>query len=260
MKRWSRQLVVAVFFVGVLTAIFILNEKEIDPSERWKVRQQERTNQNRIIHCGTLEIELLSCEVLHETDLSRQERYQGENFFLGELPSTDYTIRYMDEAKVKAECPALKELWENEGKYSQEEYEKITNENQEIIRKHIYTRHPDSSYAFIQCKITSTGPGDNFISPCIYARSADGKLTSYDIDALCYFDKAIHTEGNDRTYFYVYNFAPGETLECTLGFVLQEDFNLGEGQTYYVGSEPLKLPVEDPEYNKNAVKIDRIGK
>ena len=260
MKRWSRQLVAAIFFVGVIAIILILNEKRIAPSERWKQRQSENTNQNNIIHCGTLEIELLSCEVLHETELGQQKRYPGTNFFLGEFPSTDYTIRYMDEEKVEAECPALKELWENTEKYSQEEYEKITNENMEIIQKHIYSRHPNSDYAFINCRITSTSPGSYYIPACIYVRSADGNLASYDIDAICYFDKAIHTEGNDRTYFFVYDFAPGETLECTLGFVLQEDFNMGEGQIYYIGAEPLKLPVEDPEYNRNAVRIDRIGK
>ena len=130
----------------------------------------------------------------------------------------------------------------------------------EIIKKHIYTKHPDSSYAFIQCRITSTYPGENFIPACIYVRSADGTRAGYDIDAICYFDKSIHNEGNDRTYFFFYNFAPGEILECTLGFVLQEDFDLGEGQTYYIGGQPLQLPISDPEYNRNAVRIDRIGK
>lgn len=215
---------------------------------------------SKAIYDSGLKYEFLSYEIVDEDDLLEQTKYKSENFYNG-IPSSDYQVEYIDYEAVKAECPELRDMWENENDYSVEEVKQIYQDNIDYIEKYTYSYHPETKYIFIKCKITNTLENtDEFsIYPRIYVEKADGTEFNSQ-EAIIYFDEAENTEGEERLKrFFCRKFTGGEVLECTLGFQVQETY--GEDEVYYIGftiaNTHMIESINDPAIV--SVRIDQIG-
>lgn len=143
---------------------------------------------------------------------------------------------YRDTEAIKAEYPELKDVWENDDAYTDEETAEIFYNNIDIINKYTNMIHFKTRYVFIKCRITNTSDKemDVYMSNISFILSSPDKEKSLTHDNdMCYFDASSHTQGDDRVHnFFAYTFQPGETLNCTIGFPVKEEI---ENQEYYFG-------------------------
>ncbi len=220
---------------------------------------ETETPSSNVIRQGLLEYELISYEIVEDTEIEQQQAYKKEFFREEELATADYTEEFVDYDAIKEDSPELKELFENKLNYTDAEYAEIRNQHIDVIQKHTVMRHPKTRYLFVKCNITnkSERPNNVLLDLYTFIVSADGKDSIYH-DNLCYFDKAVNISDDDRAHrFYEYPFDKNETLECTIGFAIKEEY--GPDEQYYVGVVPAGADYVDPEHTENIVKVDKIG-
>ncbi len=198
---------------------------------------------NSVITKNNLSIEILSSEVIEDTEIESQTKYPAEWFASGELPDADYQTEYIDYRKVREACPELKAMWDNPNDYSIPEVVEIYEKNWDVTRQYITLGHPKTRYVFAKCKITNLRNGNNNASVGVYifTSSENSKILGMSDTCLQYFDKAVNLVGEDRDHsFFWYPFKEGEVLECTLGFEIPEEYN--ENDKFYIG---IPAPGED---------------
>lgn len=201
---------------------------------------EENKEKTKILFTNNeLAIEVLSCEMIEDTDIESQTTYAPEWFIMGELPDADYEDECIDYGAIKEVCPELKDLWEGDNyDYTEEELKEIYNRNRDVIEQYTIYKHPKTRYIFAKCRIENRHKGKNETTVDVdtFTSSENSKYLARHDNAV-YFDKAIHTIGEDRDHrFFWYTFGEGEVLECTLGFEMKEEWN--EKDKYYIGVQP----------------------
>lgn len=280
-----------IYIVGTLTVILggcILafwisqNEKNsISPVERYQesaenevdienhegksntdVENQGEVSQGQTIMThGPLKFEFLSYEIIDDSEIRQQTQYLSDHYYSQELPDSNELVEYQDRDAIMAQCPELKALWENPEKYSLEETSEIYNSHLDVIEENTSMVHLDKHYVFVKCRITNTL--DKNVSQhiseleCVMT-SRDKESFSIYTDTMCYFDRATHREGDDRLHnFFLYEFEPNETLECTLGFEVRDEV---EDPEYYIGFVDVELQDEglNPVLGKYMLNLENI--
>ena len=272
MMRMKKVIMIILLCISVTGTIFAVNaieSKKETPEERKQQREQKEDSgkktdvQDRKVILSdsrSLELEFLSYEIIEDTEIEKQDTYKAEFFYHGELPDADYQEEVIDYERAEKECPELRDIWgeDSEDKYTGEEVK-------EIYDKHIGTytsmQHPKTRYLFVKCQITNLR--DKSVEESLSLEhgivSKDGTEYVYR-DGGIYFDKPQHTDGEDRTHsFFFYNFEPGETLECTLGVEIKQQY--GEDEEYYIGWKPLDWDENTgwPDKEPKMVKVTEIG-
>ena len=122
--------------------------------------------------------------------------------------------------------------------------------NQDVIDKYTYTKVKPRKFYFIKCKLTNMGNADvedAFPYDVVYD-SPEASEISYN-EALCYYDKPIYTDGDERAMrYYFFRLKGHESMECTIGLAVPQEFD--ENEKHYYGSlitgnfsyDPAKLP------------------
>lgn len=207
-----------------------------------------------------IEYEFLSYEIIEDLDIAAQTKYDRDNFYSGELPDPNELEEYRDTDAIKAESPELKDLWENNDKYTNEEAAEIFYANIDIINKYTNMVHFKTRYVFINCQITNTSDKERelCINELHFILSSPDMEQFVTHDSICYFDKASHTQSDDRIHnFFFYTLQPDETLNCTIGFSAKDEI---ENQEYYFGFTDWQMEEEgmNPVKGKYIVKLSDL--
>lgn len=258
----------AYFFVGSLcilsfiTVYCLENNLLTMPYEKKESRAITEKNEenNHILYRNNVSIEILSCKMIEDIDIEDQDLYKAEWFKMGELPDAEYVEEYIDYEAIKEVCPELRDLWENENdKNTVEENKKIYERNLDVIELYTTMKHPKTKYFFVNCKITNLLGETNEVSLALDTFIKPDNSTSLAMHSDCavYFDKAIHTTGEEREKdFFWYTFEENETLECVVGYEIKEEWD--ENEKYYLGVQTAGVDIWTLE-NTRLVPLEETG-
>ena len=225
---------------------------------------------DNILMKGCAQIEMLSVDILEGEELANETRYPAQYFGNQELPDAGHTNERMDWDAIYAEAPELKKVREADyGVYDGDEIDAVMNKYADVIEKHTVNIEVTNRVYFVKCRITnvsSTSPIETLFPMDVIYKSEDTDEWGYH-EALCYFDKAVYTEGEDRKRYFTIKLDAGETMECTLGLSVPTDIrdlpsqDYGEHVKHYygelIGSGMSKY---DPSLYPNYVDLDALPK
>lgn len=225
---------------------------------------------DNILMKGCAQIEMLSVDILEGEELANETRYPAQYFGNQELPDAGHTNERMDWDAIYAEAPELKKVREADyGVYDGDEIDAVMNKYADVIEKHTVNIEVTNRVYFVKCRITnvsSTSPIETLFPMDVIYKSEDTDEWGYH-EALCYFDKAVYTEGDDRKRYFTIKLDAGETMECTLGLSVPSDIrdlpsqDYGEHVKHYygelIGSGMSKY---DPSLYPNYVDLDALPK
>lgn len=225
---------------------------------------------DNILMKGCAQIEMLSVDILEGEELANETRYPAQYFGNQELPDAGHTNERMDWDAIYAEAPELKKVREADyGVYDGDEIDAVMNKYADVIEKHTVNIEVTNRVYFVKCRITnvsSTTPIETLFPMDVIYKSEDTDEWGYH-EALCYFDKAVYTEGEDRKRYFTIKLDAGETMECTLGLSVPTDIrdlpsqDYGEHVKHYygelIGSGMSKY---DPSLYPNYVDLDALPK
>lgn len=214
---------------------------------------------DNIICLNDLKVEMISCDIIPDTELKSQTKYPEKNFITGEFPDTDFVEENTDWDAVYNEAPEYKKICENGLRnYSDEEQKEIADKYQPIIDKNTTSGHPVTNYYFIKCRVSNELDHvvEEPLSIFVLFLSENRDRIWYE-DSYYYFDKSEHTEGDDRGQnFFKCRLEPGESTECTIGIEVKRCF--GAGETYYFGDPPATDDLYNPDTVPDLVRADMI--
>ena len=225
---------------------------------------------DNILMKGCAQIEMLSVDILEGEELANETKYPAQYFANQELPDAGHTNECKDWDAIYAEAPEVEEvLMADYGVYDTEEILAVMNKYADVIEKHTVNIEVTNRVYFVKCRITnvsSTTPIETLFPMDVIYKSEDTDEWGYH-EALCYFDKPVYTEGEDRKRYFTIKLDAGETMECTLGLSVPTDIrdlpsqDYGEHvQNYYgelIGSGMSKY---DPSLYPNYVDLDALPK
>lgn len=225
---------------------------------------------DNILMKGCAQIEMLSVDILEGEELANETRYPAQYFINQELPDAGYTNERMDWDAIYAEAPELKKVREADyGVYDGDEIDAVMNKYADVIEKYTVNIEVTNRIYFVKCRITnisSTTPIETLFPMDVIYKSEDTDEWGYH-EALCYFDKPVYTEGEDRKRYFTIKLDAGETMECTLGLSVPTDIrdlpsqDYGEHVKHYygelIGSGMSKY---DPSLYPNYVDLDALPK
>ena len=181
----------------------------------------------------SLKIEVLSYDLIDDTDISKQTKYDGKYFIEGKVPDSDYVYKYIDYEAMMRDYP----------KYA----EYVESNCERGMTKDL----------FIRCKITYQGgaPKEQDLRDGIRMFAMNGdKLAGVEFFD-CYFDHSQNIDAEDKTRdFFVYKFnKKGDSIDCILGSRLREDIvDLSKEAKYYIGTDPSEY------YPENATSYPKL--
>ena len=213
---------------------------------------------------------MLSVDILEGEELANETRYPARYFINQELPDAGYTNERMDWDAIYAEAPELKKVREADyGVYDGDEIDAVMNKYADVIEKHTVNIEVTNRVYFVKCRITnvsSTTPIETLFPMDVIYKSEDTDEQGYN-EALCYFDKSVYTEGEDRKRYFTIKLDAGETMECTLGLSVPTDIrdlpsqDYGEHVKHYYGELIASGTTKyDPSLYPNYVDLDALPK
>lgn len=225
-----------------------------------KISEKEGVGDN-VLMSGAVKIELLSADVYTGDEITTEDKYPVEYFRSETLPEPESEEEITDWDALYEEAPGYKEFQESAGDaYTPEECEEITAQYQDVIDKHTQTVVKTNKLYFIKCRLTNTGDAvvKNVFPYDIVERIPDESEVSF-VEGMVYFDKSVHTEGDDRaSWYYLYRLEGHETMECTIGLVVpQEPEN---GVKYYYGQVITGYFTYNPADLPDFVDLDALPK
>lgn len=289
-KRKKKQAAMLLFMVLLIivggAAIFMISQREKEdttPAKRYQEKKQEMaeneekqdtndgieedsteedSEEKNSVMLSPLKVEVLSYEVIDGNEINKQTTYLPEYFYENKLPDPEVYEEQTDFEACKAECPELKDIWENNENYSVQEVKDIYQEHIDVIQKHTTKVLVPRHFVFVKCKITNTSKRNhqtylNDIDVC--PSSKDNSVYSLRNDTLEYFDKPTYVEGEDRMHsYFLHSFKPNETFECTLGFEV-EDKGI-EDPDYYLGIMDIQMQDDNthPSYSNHFIKLNDL--
>ena len=175
---------------------------------------------DNILMKGCAQIEMLSVDILEGEELANETRYPAQYFANQELPDAGHTNERIDWDAVYAEAPEVKKVRQADiSEYSADEKVAVRDKYADVIEKHTVNIEVTNRVYFVKCRITnvsSTTPIETLFPMDVIYKSEDTDEQGYN-EALCYFDKSVYTEGEDRKRYFTIKLDAGETMECTLG-------------------------------------------
>ena len=204
----------------------------------------------------SLKIEVLSYDLIDDTDISKQTKYDGKYFIEGKVPDSDYVYKYIDYEAMMRDYPKYAEYVESncERGMTKEEAKKFKSEHE---TEYAASKHLRTKYLFIRCKITYQGgaPKEQDLRDGIRMFAMNGdKLAGVEFFD-CYFDHSQNIDAEDKTRdFFVYKFnKKGDSIDCILGSRLREDIvDLSKEAKYYIGTDPSEY------YPENATSYPKL--
>ena len=195
----------------------------------------------------TVQYEFLSYEFIDDADIAVQSKYADEYFYNGTLPDPDYLIEYIDYPAMRKDYPDLDQYISSNGEkgMTDSEYQEFLNQHRD---EYTTSFHPKTVYLFLHCRLSnmSNGSVTEYINDLrIIAMNGDS-IVGIPMEFNLFFDHSQHTTGDDRTHnFLLYEFEPGETIECVIGCAICDDprtsIDLSNEYIYYVGFLPIGL-------------------
>lgn len=140
-----------VTLVCMIISIFLYSKiqnaerRDLDLTMQAQSSSTDASIDNILEYMG-LSYEILAYEIIEDIDIENQLRYEDKYFVTGKRPKSDALWEYKDLDRIKQECPALRDLWENGEKYTTEEFYEIYNANIDVIEKYTYYIHPKSLF------------------------------------------------------------------------------------------------------------------
>ncbi len=289
-KRKTKQAVIILFTMLLIiaggAAVFKISKKEkgdAQPAKRYQEKKQEiaeheetqnvkgekkeDAEEKNSIMISPLKVEVLSYEVIDDSEIGGQTTYAAEYFYENKLPDTEKYEEETDMEACKAECPELKDIWENTEKYTVQEVKDIYQEHIDVIQKYTTSTYVPRHFVFVKCRLTNTSGRQskvllNVMDVCPSSKD-NSVFNSFISDTMVYFDKPIHTEGEERVHSYFeYSFKPDEALECILGFEVKDKVEGKEIEDpdYYLGDVDVQMQEGHihPSYSKRFIKLNDV--
>ena len=225
---------------------------------------------DNILMKGCAQIEMLSVDILEGEELANETRYPAQYFANQELPDAGHTNERIDWDAVYAEAPEVKKVRQADiSEYSADEKVAVRDKYADVIEKHTAYIEVTNRVYFVKCRITnvsSTTPIETLFPMDVIYKSEDTDEQVYN-EALCYFDKSVYTEGEDRKRYFTIKLDAGETMECTLGLSVPSDIrdlpsqDYGEHVKHYYGELIASGTTKyDPSLYPNYVDLDALPK
>ena len=225
---------------------------------------------DNILMKGCAQIEMLSVDILEGEELANETRYPAQYFINQELPVAGYTNERIDWDAIYAEAPEVEKVrMADYGVYDEEETLAVMDKYADVIEKHTVNIEVTNRVYFVKCRITnvsSTSPIETLFPMDVIYKSEDTDEQGYN-EALCYFDKSVYTEGEDRKRYFTIKLDAGETMECTLGLSVPTDIrdlpsqDYGEHVKHYYGELIASGTTKyDPSLYPNYVDLDALPK
>ena len=225
---------------------------------------------DNILMKGCAQIEMLSVDILEGEELANETRYPAQYFANQELPDAGHTNERIDWDAVYAEAPEVKKVRQADiSEYSADEKVAVRDKYADVIEKHTVNIEVTNRVYFVKCRITnvsSTTPIETLFPMDVIYKSEDTDEQGYN-EALCYFDKPVYTEGEDRKRYFTIKLDAGETMECTLGLSVPSDIrdlpsqDYGEHVKHYYGELIASGTTKyDPSLYPNYVDLDALPK
>ena len=268
-KRYLAAVIICVLIMAAGgTSAYMLQKNKETPEERSNTTTKTTSNASsensttseksvvegvgdNVLMVGAIKIEMLSADVIEGSEISTENRYPVEYFRDQTLPDPEETEDIIDWDSIYEEAPEVKDLQLSDyDAYTAEESEEIIDRNKNVIDKYTYTKVKPRKFYFIKCKLTNMGNADvedAFPYDVVYD-SPEASEISYN-EALCYYDKPIYTDGDERAMkYYFFRLKGHESMECTIGLAVPQEFD--ENEKHYYGNlitgnfsyDPAKLP------------------
>lgn len=209
----------------------------------------------------TVDIEFISYEIIEDIEIRSRTEYPAYNYYLSELPDPKYTEAVTDWDSLRNEHPEFDEEQKRAAERGGEAATVFRKKYDPIVERFTTIIHPKTRYIFVNCVIKNIAEADGI--ECLLNEinvnicSSSSPLSADCSDCLCYFDKAIKTEGEDREHeFFLVKLDKDDRLECTLGFEIKERF--GTGEQYYFYFEPMVTGEINPKYLDNSVCLNDV--
>ncbi len=272
MKKKSFMCGLLVFSILVIIGIVIIENNKISPLNRYEthsdyqsedeVERNSAEPQKILNNTHTVEYEIVSYEIIDDTDIADQTNYSGEFFISGSIPDPNYLVEYTDYQQMRNDYSDVDEYISSNGNdgMTADEYQAFLDQH---LAEYTSSKHPQTKYIFIHLIITNVadGPVDEYINN-LRVIAVRGNDVVGEGEFNCYFDSSQHTDGEDRIHsYFVYTFRDnGESIECTIGCELREDYvDFSEENTYYIGFRPVGLDSWnqfDPSSDDGFVALD----
>ena len=225
---------------------------------------------DNILMKGCAQIEMLSVDIFEGEELANETKYPAQYFINQELPDAGHTNERIDWDAVYAEAPEVKKVRQADiSEYSADEKVAVRDKYADVIEKHTAYIEVTNRVYFVKCRITnvsSTSPIETLFPMDVIYKSEDTDEWGYH-EALCYFDKPVYTEGEDRKRYFTIKLDAGETMECTLGLSVPTDIrdlpsqDYGEHVKHYYGELIASGTTKyDPSLYPNYVDLDALPK
>lgn len=250
--------------------IFYISQSEKDrqyPAERYQEKQEEQaagdegettgepdsgdsgdTGESHSFVQGNVSYEFLSVDIIEDTEIETQTKYPAEYFYDGVLPDADYQKKVFDYEKAVSQAPELEDIFTNSLDYTAEEYTEIYNRYADVIEGCECVRHPKTRYYFVRMRIRNESEDrarEISVGELYAVVTNTSRKARKTRESVVYFSEPQHTEGEDRTHsFFLYNLQQGETLACTVGFAVREDWIYPKDQYVYAGLVSAEMASE----------------
>ena len=228
-----------------------IGEKEISTED-----MRSKIGDNTLF-IGDIKLEMLSIDILEGRSISAETKYPAKNFQDKLLPVKESKVEIIDWDSIFKEAPEYEKYHlADYGEYTEAEEDEIEEKYKPVIDKYTYVESKPQKLYFIKCRLTnlSTNTIEDALPIYVSTKSLDTGEVTYDAD-ICYFDKAIYTEGEARNMkYFFFRLDSNESMECTIGLAVPQ----GENEKYYYG-EPITgdLPY-DPDALPDFINIDTI--
>ncbi len=217
-----------------------INEQDRKGYSIDNVRQEDKVYVTDALGTG-MEIEILSCELVDDSNIA-DSKYQSGYFSGNKYPEYPCYEGYLDTDALAKENSEFAEYYKNPNAYDINKAIALFDENSELVDKYRKKKEVDYKYVFIDVRITfeninsKTTEASLSEIECVVA-TTDGVYMSENSDNICYFDKSENIEGDLRVHkFFWYDFSLNNTLECTIGFKVEDMEKYGACE-YFIGDK-----------------------
>ena len=278
-KKYLAAVIICVLIMATGgTSAYMLQKNKETPEERSGTTMKTTTNASsetsttseksvaegvgdNVLMVGAIKIEMLSADVIEGSEISTENRYPVEYFRDQTLPDPEETEDIIDWDSIYEEAPEVKDLQLSDyDAYTAEESEEIIDRNKNVIDKYTYTKVKPRKFYFIKCKLTNMGNADveDVFPYYVVYDSPEASEISYN-EVLCYYDKSIYTDGDERAMrYYFFRLNGHESMECTNGLAVQQE--IGENEKHYYGKPITGNFSYDPAKLPDYVDIDSLPK
>mgnify|MGYP004461888759 FL=1 len=234
-----------------------MNKEAIATEEAKGERNDSDIVGDNILMIGAVKLEMLSADIFEGDAICEEKTYPVENFQSKTLPEKQTMTEVIDWDSIFEESPEYEKFHLADfGEYTEEEENEIADKYEPLINKYTYIINKPQKLYLIKCRLTNLSENviEDTLPLDVSAKSMDTGEVEYDAD-ICYFDKAIYTEGSERDMkYYFFRLDGNESMECTIGLAVPQ----AENEKYYYGEPVTGDTPYDPEMLPDFIDIDAL--